>query len=289
MSEENNGMYKIRVSQKAIIHDRLENKYLILKANDQGHFYKKYGPWELAGGRIEEREDFIKSFRREIAEEMGDIEFEIISLIDNYKVEGAEWETIFLGYLVEYKSGEIKLSDEHSEYKWVTAEDVEKNSEYKPWLKQFVKKATEYLEKEKAMDNWKRCQADFENYKKDQVKAMGEFRKFASLDMIMQILPVLDNFNASLKHVPEDQKDNAWVTGINYIQKQLEDVLKNNGIEEINVKIGDEFNPEMHEAVKDNSNDENEHSNDLNVIKKVVQKGYKIDGKVIRAVRAIVN
>lgn len=144
-------------------------------------------------------------------------------------------------------------------------------------------KAEEYL------NNWKRTQADFENYKKDQAKMMGDFRKFASLDMIMQILPVLDNFNASLEHVPEDQKDNAWVTGIIYIKKQLEDVLKNNGVSEIETKIGDKFNPEIHEAVKSDSNDANEHSNDSNVVTRIVQKGYKIDGKVIRAARVIVE
>lgn len=140
---------------------------------------------------------------------------------------------------------------------------------------------------DKYLNNWKRAVADLENYKKDQVKLMGEFRKFASLDVIFQILPVLDNFNASLEHVPEDQKDSGWVTGIIYIKKQLEEVLKNNGIDEIEVKVGDEFNPEIHEAITDaKQRMENESTNK---IKKVVQKGYKIDGKVIRAVRVIVE
>lgn len=135
---------------------------------------------------------------------------------------------------------------------------------------------------EEYLNNWKRAVADLENYKKDQIKLMGEFRKFASLDVILQILPVLDNFNISLEHVPEDQKDNAWVAGIIYIKKQLEDVLRNNGVEEIEVKEGDEFDPKIHEAVKSDANDKNK-------VKKVTQKGYKIEGKVIRAVRVIVE
>src|SRR4030042_2671152 len=103
---------------------------------------------------------------------------------------------------------------------------------------------------EKYLNNWKRCQADFENYKKDQAKMMNEFRKFANMDMILQILSVLDNFNVSLEHVPENEKGDAWVTGIIYIKKQLEDVLKNYGVEEIDVKEGDQFNPVVHEAVE---------------------------------------
>ncbi|MFA4817272.1 MAG: nucleotide exchange factor GrpE [Parcubacteria group bacterium] len=142
-------------------------------------------------------------------------------------------------------------------------------------------KAEEYL------NNWKRAVADLENYKKDQAKMLGEFRKFATLDVILQIIPVLDNFNASLEHVPEDQKDNSWVTGIIYIKKQLEDVLKNNGVEEIEVREGDEFDPGLHEAI--DTKETNIDTKETNKIMKVAQKGYKIDGKIIRAVRVIVE
>jgi len=151
------------------------------------------------------------------------------------------------------------------------------------------KKVHEELRKtaDNYLDNWKHCQADFENYKKNQVKTMSEFRKYASADMILQILPVLDNFNASLAHVPEDQKDNAWVTGVTYIKKQLEDILKNNGVSEIEVKAGDNFNPEFHEAIKhESAKDEQELKNK---IIKVAQKGYKISGKVIRPARVVVE
>jgi molecular chaperone GrpE len=154
------------------------------------------------------------------------------------------------------------------------------------------KKTDEEIDKqdksEEYLNNWKRAVADLENYKKDQAKLMGEFRKFATLDVIFQILPVLDNFNASLEHVPEKEKDNAWVTGITHIKKQLEDVLKNNGVEEIEVKIGDEFDPEMHEAVQD-TKEANIDTNKTNKIAKVVQKGYKINNKIIRAAKVTVG
>lgn len=173
------------------------------------------------------------------------------------------------------KEEESKKSEENETKKTEDAPGEE--------LTDYKKLAEEYL------NHWKRTQADFENYKKDQAKAMGQFRKFANLDIILQVLPVLDNFNASLEHVPEDKKDDAWVAGINHIKRQLEDVLKNNGVEEIKVREGDKFNPEAHEAIKGNLTAEDEISNTSNVIKKIVRKGYKIDGKVIRAAKVTVN
>ncbi len=176
---------------------------------------------------------------------------------------------------------ERKNSEKIKKAEMEPAEEVEKKEEA---VFNAEKKMDEYL------SGWKRCQADFENYKKDQAKMMNEFRKFTSLDTILQILPVLDNFNASLEHIPEKEKNNAWVTGIICIKKQLEDVLKNNGVSEIEVKVGDKFNPEMHEAVQQEAGNEKLEDKKLeNKIKKIVQKGYEIDGKVIRAVRVIVE
>jgi molecular chaperone GrpE len=71
------------------------------------------------------------------------------------------------------------------------------------------------------LDSWKRCQADFENFKKDQEKSREEFRKYAKMDVALQILPVLDNFEAALAHVPEAEKKSAWVTGITHIKRQI--------------------------------------------------------------------
>jgi molecular chaperone GrpE len=87
--------------------------------------------------------------------------------------------------------------------------------------------------------------------------------------------------------VPENQKNNAWVTGITYIKKQLEAVLKNNGVFEIEVKIGDEFNPEIHEAI-DMKETKTDTKKTYKVIK-IVQKGYEVGGKIIRAVKVTVE
>jgi molecular chaperone GrpE len=132
---------------------------------------------------------------------------------------------------------------------------------------------------EEYLDSWKRCQADFENHKKDQAKAREEFVKFSKMDVILQILPVLDNFEISLEHVPEKEKENKWVEGIIHIKRQMEDVLRNNGVEEVAVKEGDKFNPEIHEAIAGKGEK----------IKKVLRKGYKLDGRILRAARVDVE
>jgi molecular chaperone GrpE len=153
---------------------------------------------------------------------------------------------------------------------------------------------------EKHLDGWKRCQADFENYKKRQEGLQWELAKYSGLNLIMQILPVLDNFHASTDHIPADQKDNPWVVGIMYIQKQLEKILEDNGVKEIKTKAGDEFDPKIHEAIKDsqqstvegsekNKDDGEPKTDNCELIKRVVLKGYKMDDRVVRAARVIVG
>ncbi len=143
------------------------------------------------------------------------------------------------------------------------------------------------------LDKWKRAQADFENYKKMQAESQKDLIKYATQNIILQIIPVLDNFQMSTAHVPQDQKDNGWVTGIMYIQKQLETVLAENGVEEIAPKVGDNFDPVFHEAIADKACEcdhcdcEKEKEKFKNKIKKVMMKGYKIGDKVIRAARVV--
>jgi molecular chaperone GrpE len=104
------------------------------------------------------------------------------------------------------------------------------------------------------------------------------------------MLPILDNFHASTEHVPEDQKNNAWVTGIMHIQKQLETFLKDNGVEEIPAKIGDKFDPEIHEAIEHKTqNIEHGIKKSQDKILKIISKGYRINNKIIRAVKVIVG
>jgi molecular chaperone GrpE len=169
-----------------------------------------------------------------------------------------------------------------------TADEEKKEEENK---EETVEEIKEISKEEEYLNSWKRCQADFDNYRKRQDESRKQLKDFMLEDVALQILPVVDNFEMSLQHIPEDQKKGAWVEGILHIQRQLETVLKDNGIEEIEAKIGDEFDPEFHEAISHEAHSiEHETKKNIqNKIAKIVSKGYKIGDKVIRAVKVIVN
>lgn len=148
-------------------------------------------------------------------------------------------------------------------------------------------KAEEYL------DDLKRTQADFENYKKRQAESQKELGGYLIEKLVLDIVPVLDNFRAATSHVPPEQKDSPWVTGIQYIEKQLEDVVKSNGVEVIEVKEGDTFDPTIHEAVGSEGTEGPESvdgaEEEAHAVVKVLQKGFKLGGKVIRPAKVTVK
>lgn len=145
----------------------------------------------------------------------------------------------------------------------------------------YAAQAAEYL------DDLKRVQADFENYKKRVKNDERELYSHLSAQIITELIPVLDNLHAAIGHVPVEAADSPWVTGITYIEKQFEDVLRNYGVEPIAVKPGDAFDPTYHEAI-DHQAKEGE-SEKLLKIEKIVQKGYQIKDKIVRAAKVIVS
>jgi len=275
---------KANVSSKLVLFNKEDNKFLLLRR-------KITGEWGFAGGTRNINETLQDTLIREVSEEIGsDIQFTVIDspIYAKRRIHKTVGEFVKITYLAIYESGNIKLSNEHEKYNWVNADEILKNKKYKMWVKENIKKAQERLNQMKYLDGWKRCQADFENYKKQQAESQKDIIKYSTENIVTQILPVLDNFQSAVEHIPEDQKDEAWVQGIMHIQKQLKTVLTDNGVEEIKVKTRDDFNPEIHEAIKSDSNTQM-HSNDSNGIKieKIILKGYKIGDKTIRPARVI--
>ncbi|MCK4525579.1 MAG: nucleotide exchange factor GrpE, partial [Candidatus Andersenbacteria bacterium] len=86
---------------------------------------------------------------------------------------------------------------------------------------------------EENLAGWQRAKADFVNYKKDQEKYLNEFRKYASEDMIVRLLPTIDGFELATKHLPKDLENSDWAKGIICIKSQLDNFLKEAGVEEI--------------------------------------------------------
>lgn len=173
-----------------------------------------------------------------------------------------------------------RASDIEEEVKSVDAEELTDNTEEGEEKSEWQVKAEEYL------TDLKRLQADFENYKKRQQESQKELGGYLIEKLILDIVPVLDNFRSATMHVPPEQKDSPWVTGIQYIEKQLETVLTENGVTLIDAEPGTLFDPNLHEAV---GTEEKVGNTEQHKITQVLQKGYKVGNKVVRAARVNVS
>lgn len=133
-----------------------------------------------------------------------------------------------------------------------------------------TKDKLKHCERERAeyLAGWQRAKADYINLQREHKQKIADYYKFANEGLILELLAVLDSFEAALKH----GKD----AGIEQLYNQLKNILKNDGLEEIK-SIGEKFNPELHEAVETIKSDKGE-----GIIVEEVQKGYKLHGKVIR-------
>lgn len=129
---------------------------------------------------------------------------------------------------------------------------------------------------EEYMNGWKRAKADYLNLKRESEKKEQELVQFANAGLILQLLPVYDNFKLAWKHIPNEQVKVEWVIGIEHIKKQFGDILKNLGIEEIKT-VGESFNPELHEAVAKEKKD----GFTADVVFEEVKSGYTLYGKVL--------
>jgi len=176
---------------------------------------------------------------------------------------------------IDSEEQEEKIEDQESTE---THEEIEEKSEWQV-------KAEEYIV------DLKRTQADFENYKKRQAESQKELRGMLIEKIVLDIVPVLDNFRSATSHVPPEQMSSPWVVGIQYIEKQLETVLTDNGMQVMEVKEGDVFDPSIHEALdtEESSKEQAENTNEEHRIAKVVQKGYKFGDRVIRPAKVIVK
>ena len=293
-----------QVSQKTLFYDPDEKQFILFRSanTEGGRFYKEYGPWDIVGGRIDaDGENVNEALKREISEEAGEeIQYSIMEVLGRVEMDYSFGPVITIGFLAIYEGGEIILSAEHTEWRKATAEEIEKDEEIKPWLKEFVKIAATRLKEREYLDDIKRLQADFENYKKRMTNDREDIKRFITQGIISDLVPILDNFNMAVAHVPEDKRADPWVTGITYIERQFEEVIAGYGVNVMEVKPGDAFDPMKHEAIGSEQEATNSEQGVGNIeqgtedikahkIAKVMQKGYTMGDKVIRAAKVIVS
>lgn len=158
-------------------------------------------------------------------------------------------------------------------------ETCPKNTVKKPVQKQ-QEEVNPYEQKIKELIGLvQRVQAEFENYKKRVERDQSDFVKTASKDLIINLLPVLDNFELALKNL---DKENQIVKGFELVFRELMDILQKQGLKVIEAE--GLFNPYFHEALMQEESDKED-----NTILEVFQKGYMLGGKLIRSTKVKVG
>ncbi len=148
-------------------------------------------------------------------------------------------------------------------------------NEFAAKLQEAEAKRDEYL------NGWKRAQADFVNYKKDEAKRFDEAAGYASVRMVRELLPVLDSVGFALATF---KKDDPAVKGVALIQSQFLEILKRLGVEKIAVAKGDMFDPSKHEAMMEVDAPPDSENLSGKILEELVA-GYEMEGRVIRAAK----
>jgi molecular chaperone GrpE len=147
-------------------------------------------------------------------------------------------------------------------------------------------KETSPVKKEKNIDYKKQAiqaMADLQNFKKRTEKEKQEWIKFANSNLIFKLLPVIDNLERAFLNINPEIENNSWAKGIKEIQKNFENILKKEGLSEINPKKEEDFNPEYHESLMQDPKTKKDK------ISQCLEKGYKFKDKIIRYAKVSVG
>ena len=139
--------------------------------------------------------------------------------------------------------------------------------------KKLTKSSQQVIELTNALQ---RERADATNIRRQHEEQIANLRTIVKSNVVKELLPVVDNFELSLKHLPKDLENNDYIKGIQSIVKQFEKTLSDLGVDRIET-VGEAFNPHLHEAV---TMEEGEGAQE--VVSEELQAGYKIGDDVIR-------
>ena len=133
-------------------------------------------------------------------------------------------------------------------------------------------------------DKYLRLFAEFENYKKRTTKERIDLYKTAGQEVIGSLLPVLDDFSRAIRESKKMKNSDDFV-GLELIFNKFNDILKTNGLLDLEVQKGDSFDPELHEAISQIKTDKKNSGKIIDVI----EKGYKMGDKIIRFPKVVVG
>lgn len=140
-------------------------------------------------------------------------------------------------------------------------------------------------EKQEYLLGWQRTKADFVNLKKTEEEYRKDFLKFANQGLIEELLPVVESFEMAFSNKEAWEKvDKNWRVGVEYIYGKLMAGLEQHGLKEIN-PVGEKFDPARHDSFQNIPTDKKEEDHTITA---TVQKGYELNGKVIRPPKVVV-
>ncbi len=182
---------------------------------------------------------------------------------------------------------EVKAPEESKESDGEGSEDKDQqDGEKKSWAERKAEKKAAKVDKEKEKlkeqiaeyeDRAKRQLAEFENFRNRTEKEKAQSFDLGAKSVLEKILPVVDNFERGLAAVEEDKKDDAFVSGMDKVYKQLMSELEKMDVKPIEA-VGQEFDPTFHNAVMQTESDEYESG----TVAQELLKGYTYHGMVIR-------
>ena len=143
-----------------------------------------------------------------------------------------------------------------------------------------VKELNEQINNEK--DKYVRLFAEFENYKRRTAKERIDLFKTAGKEVLSSLIPVVEDFKRALNQEDPNQEDSQ---GIQLIYNKLQETLKNQGLEELEVEIGDSFDSEIHEAI---SQIPAQNDDQKGKIIDIIEGGYKLGDQVIKFPKVVV-
>lgn len=186
---------------------------------------------------------------------------------------------------------EESVVEENEEAKEETSEEAsdsenEKTQEEPAKKEGFFKKKKDKKDEqiEELQDKLKRQMAEFENFRKRSEKEKSQMFDLGARTIIEKVLPVVDNFERGLAAVPEEQREDAFVTGMDKVYKQFMTELEATGVKAIEA-VGKEFDPELHNAVMQVEDETLESG----IVAQELQKGYMYKDTVVRHSMVAVN
>lgn len=126
-----------------------------------------------------------------------------------------------------------------------------------------------------------RSLADFKNYKRRAEEDQAKFVAFANKELLLSLIPVVDNFERSAAHLPEDLKANEWAKGMLIIHAELKKSLEKMGVKKIET-VGKPLDPKFHEALLSGPGEKN-------VILEEFEAGYTLNGEPLKAAKVKVG